>query len=361
MLTPSEAKQQSEVINSLRLPATVLVIAAHSVITTKGQALSFELSPDNIFLILEQLCLSFGPLSVALFSLITGYFFFYKLNSFTPKQYTLELKKRFSSLLIPYILWNIIALVLIAAKNYIGLYLGVELAYNDIEWSIISQITLKSIFWTPIDGPLWYIREIMLLSILSPLIYLLVKDKAIGLISIILITSYACFAVLPLGLSSHISCLFICGAYLGLHKMSILKLCTRLSYLSYPLGLLYPYMRIFAEGESWTSPFLLPSLILSVIMLFNIGRVLHTKYHHISRWFAEKSNAVFFMYAAHYILYINLVRGSLYSLLPWDDSTEKIVALLLTCIIVPIATYHSYKLLAYLSPRVTQWLCGGRG
>lgn len=361
MLTPSEAKQQSEVINSLRLPATVLVIASHCVITLSGKPLSLEFSSGNIFAMLEQLCLSFGPISVALFSLITGYFFFYKLSNFGPKQYGVELKKRLSSLLLPYILWNLIALSLILSKNYIGLHFGLDFAYNEMEWLYATRLSLWEILWECIDNPLWYIREIIILSIASPIIYLLIRHKAIGALLISLLSIYACFFSSLWLRSSHITIFFIWGAYFGFHKMNILELCTRLAYPSYLLGLFYPYIRIFAEGESWTKPFLLPSLALSVIMLFNIARVIHARWHHISRWLSEKNSAVFFMYAAHWVLYINLTRGVIYSVLPWNNYLEKIVALLLTCIIVPIATYHSYKLLAYLSPRVTQWLCGGRG
>lgn len=241
------------------------------------------------------------------------------------------------------------------------MHLNIGFAYNEAEWMNIINQNIWQLLWVSLDNPLWYIREIIILAIASPIIYLLIRDKKLGGLLTSLLSIWACFYYTPWLRSSHITLFFIWGAYFGLHKMNILKLCTRISYLSYPLGLLYPYMRIFAEGESWTKPLLLPGLALSVIMLFNIARIIHSKWQYISKWLSERNNAIFFMYAAHWILYINIIRGSLYSLLPWDNDIEKIVALSLTCTIVPMATYYSYKLLAYLFPTLTQWLCGGRG
>lgn len=93
MITKEESLRQSVVINSLRLPATILVIASHCVVSLSTKSIPLSLSSENLFLMLEYLCLSFGPVAVSLFSLITGYFFFFKLKSYNFSSYKTEVGK----------------------------------------------------------------------------------------------------------------------------------------------------------------------------------------------------------------------------------------------------------------------------
>lgn len=246
MLTKDEFLKQSAIINSLRFPATLLVIASHCVITTSPTSLPLEFSSDNIFLMLEQLCLSFGPPAVALFSLITGYFFFYKLQSFDSTTYFVELKKRFHSLLIPYLLWNLIAIAALFSKNEIALRLGVDWGFNAQEYHFIQVYSLWELIMSPANNPLWYIRDIIYLTLLSPLIYLIVKNRKVGLGLLVLALAASVLPMLRLG---HIPLFFTIGAYLGFHKESIITQARRLRYLSYILGIGYPIFRIFFQTE----------------------------------------------------------------------------------------------------------------
>lgn len=358
MLTKDEFLKQSAIINSLRFPATLLVIASHCVITTTPTSLPLEVSNDNIFRILEQLCLSFGPPAVALFSLITGYFFFYKLQNFDRSTYFVELKKRFHSLLIPYLLWNLIAIVALFAKNEIALRLGVDWGFNAQEYHFIQDHSIWKLIMLPVNNPLWYIREIIYLTLLSPLIYFIVKNRKVGLGLLILTLTASVLPKLNLG---SIAVFFTIGAYLGFHKENIITQARRLRCLSYILGIGYPILRIFFHAEPWASNVSMYLIFFEVLAWINLSIDLYECKPAISSRFASFTPALFFMYAMHWILIINLVRGTLYALIPWDNAIEQILALLATVTIVPIITYYSYCVCSHLFPRLTQLLSGGRG
>lgn len=358
MISKEEALRQSVVINSLRLPATLLVIASHCVITLKTTSLPYSLSADNIFLILEHLCLSFGPIAVSLFSMITGYFFFYKLQSYSFSIYKTEINKRVKTLLLPYLLWNIIAIILLYFKNYVGEKAGLDFAYSAKEVFVLGHYNLLELIVLPINGPLWYVRDIIGLVLLSPLIYILIYKRTLGKIAIIGLFGVSYFAALRLG---HIPLFFLLGAYLGFHKESVLLFAEKFKIPSYLFGWVYIYLRIFHGGDAWATNLHLYALFCTIVALVNLGNTLYKRNKALSDYWASFTPAVFFMYAVHAVLVINLVRGTLYAILPWNDAWEKIVTLLVTATVVPIICYYMYKVLSKLFPRISLLLSGGRG
>lgn len=362
MLSPETFKKQSQIINSLRFPAVLLVIASHCVITTRNQALPFSLEAENIFLSLEQLWLSFGPTAVALFALITGYFYFYKVTSYSLNDYLTAQRKRVKTLLLPYILWNLLAIALLWGKNTVGQALGLGFAYNETEMLTVSSYNIFQLIILPIDGPLWYLREIIILSLASPLVYWLVRHKYIGGVVLTALFAYPFLSKIPYYAvwGTHIPLFFILGSYLGYHKRSLL-VGGRVKYLSYALGLIYPAYRIWFVDVWFLSQYANILLLFWVVAAINIGIDLYNKKPELSRRLAGFTPAVFFMYAAHAILIINLIRGTVYSILPWDDAWEKIIALIVTSILAPIVTYVAYRVLSKYFPRISESLSGGRG
>lgn len=363
MLSPETFKKQSQIINSLRFPAVLLVIASHCVITTRNQALPFSLEAENVFLSLEQLWLSFGPTAVGLFALITGYFYFYKVTNYSLNDYLTAQRKRIKSLFLPYVLWNLLAFAFLWGKNTVGDALGLGFAVNEAEKSLVSNIGILQIMLLPIDHPLWYIREIIILSLVSPIVYWLVKNKYVGAIILAILFGVPQLANLPYYeylRSTHITFFFILGSYLGYHKRSLL-VGGRVKYLSYALGLIYPAYRIWFVDVWFLSQYANILLLFWVVAAINIGIDLYNKKPELSRRLAGLTPAVFFMYAAHAILIINLIRGTVYSVLPWDDAWEKIIALIVTSILAPIVTYVAYRVLSKYFPRISEFLSGGRG
>lgn len=83
------------------------------------------------------------------------------------------MKKRVRSLLIPYLIWNAL---------FYFIY-GVVLArFHLIEMDQVSFLGLLRTFWNVKTMPhLWYVEWIFLLALVSPIIYLALKNRYVGI------------------------------------------------------------------------------------------------------------------------------------------------------------------------------------
>ena len=134
----------SKVIDTMRLPLIFMVVIAHLVPFTLPEV-SFDLSGNNIYkLISELFSHHVAKLSVRCYFLVSGYYFFTHysgdLKSFLKRQY----KSRFKTLVIPYLIWNIITVIAILSKNKIFVFMGLQ--YDEIYPGIMSS-NLYKILW----------------------------------------------------------------------------------------------------------------------------------------------------------------------------------------------------------------------
>ena len=161
---------------------------------------------------LEQL-LILTKVAVPLFFVISAVLFYrnYDLSMTLSKW-----KSRCFSLLIPYLIWNSIWLSLALLGNYtpLGSVLGGVKAVFSLE------TLLKGIFLYGYFQPFWFIYELILLTALCPLIYLLLKNKWVGLAGI-----SAYFLAIALGFkvttprfpNSDAVLFYLMGAWIGMH------------------------------------------------------------------------------------------------------------------------------------------------
>lgn len=99
---------QSKVLDWLRFPMIVLVVYIHywgESIPESSVIGSTIYNSIRIFM-----CHVISRAAVPTFFLISGYYFFYKIKDFTFDTYKDKLKKRIKTILIPYLLWNSIAI-----------------------------------------------------------------------------------------------------------------------------------------------------------------------------------------------------------------------------------------------------------
>lgn len=173
---------QSETISWLRFPLTVGVVFIHDDITI-GQnngvinPFWFECIVRLFSDVLPRVC-------VPLFFIISGYLFFYGVKNLR-SSYLSKIKRRFRTLFIPYVVWNILALLslLVMSSSFFSNYS----ATREFQFSIKSFL---SVFWnfegtsSPLNFPLWFIRDLMLLILFSPIIKLFIKYLRWGIVAI---------------------------------------------------------------------------------------------------------------------------------------------------------------------------------
>ena len=128
---------------------------------------------------LEMLELNISWLSIAMYFFIAGYGF---MLGFRMDKVVDKWKRRIYSLLIPWLLWNTIMWLfgivverIPALASRLNSGFGYELSLRS--WIVDGLLR-------PADGPLWFISNLIVIILLSPAIYLLVKNRYVGLAAI---------------------------------------------------------------------------------------------------------------------------------------------------------------------------------
>ena len=168
---PTYQQRTSAAITWLRFPLIFLVILLHaySVVQLPGSHAAY-------FKTVYPFALWLGETGVPGFLFISGYLFF-----LSHKTYGEKLKGRFHSLLVPYLLWNGLLLL-----GYLAAYAaGHPQDINGRSMVDYGWADYVRLFWdrgsfdngnfVPLLCPYWYIRNLLLLSLLSPIIYILVQ------------------------------------------------------------------------------------------------------------------------------------------------------------------------------------------
>jgi len=114
---------------------------------------------DVIFNYLNDLLTSLGSLAVSFFFLSSAYLL-YRKYSFL--HFSEKLKRRFLTLFVPLLLWNILCLIY-------------RLRFED---GFLE--TLKNIVLSNYDGSLWFVVQILVLFLLSPLFLWMFRNKWVG-------------------------------------------------------------------------------------------------------------------------------------------------------------------------------------
>lgn len=209
-------KAFEQVIAAIRFPLLLGVVLIHT-------SVRCDPAETPVYSSLHKL---FSELLVApcvpSFFFISGFLFFYNVDSFDAKVYWAKLNRRFGTLLIPYLFWNLLV---------IGYYLFGHLCfpaiispdnYNIAQYSFSEILGL---FWDypggfPICYQFWYLRDLIVLCLLTPIIYLLIRYLSKYVIFLLLI--------LFVGLEKHGmlgSCLlFMMGSYFSIWKIDVLAL-----------------------------------------------------------------------------------------------------------------------------------------
>lgn len=183
----------SKTITFIKFPLAVLVVILHCDLSTKqyeliGISQSEIMNPlyANISWFLSRY-VAFA--AVPCFFVISGFLLFYNVNNYSKEVYFRKLKKRFKTLLIPYLSWNLIYLFLYWLIGQDKMVLSEVPNLFTKETTFIDFIL--TVFVRPIDGPLWFIRNLIAMVVLSPVLYFIIKKTSFILpFSLLVLTQF---------------------------------------------------------------------------------------------------------------------------------------------------------------------------
>lgn len=309
---------QYDVISALRLPLIVLVTYAHSY---GGVAEGYSLigsgwdSYEVLKIVVSQ---TLVKVAMPTFFVMSGYLFFANVEKFNKEIYQQKLWRRIKTLLIPYIIWNL----LMAAK--------------------LKMFSL-SIFWTPANMPLWFLRDLMIVSLLTPIIYIGVKKLGYWLFVLLLpIYLTGIWAIQP-GLNPYAICFFTLGAFLSIREMNLIDTCLKLEKSAYTLTIVLALVMILSYPSVAYSLLLLCFRVVSVMAVFCLAyRIFSRTDKRIPKTVCDAS---YFIFLAHYVFFISLIDDTFFSL--FGMSTPSLCIHYLLCpllkVAIFVATYYLYR------------------
>lgn len=174
----------SKTITIVRFPLIVAIVLIHTYISDQPNVGGVIMVPSGSLPIFDTweyiLRQCIAELAVPTFFLISGFLFFYKTETFTTGTYKYKLRKRFRSLLLPYLIWNLIYM------GYVFIVQCFAPSLTSPDRKMIADYSLIDFvdsFWHydgvsyggPIYGPLWFIRDLIVIDVLSPLLFFLIK------------------------------------------------------------------------------------------------------------------------------------------------------------------------------------------
>ena len=167
--------RQSELIKTMRFPLIVLVLYEHSV-RDYSAPMVLSLDSANVFHFLtEMFSHFFCAIAVCWFFFFSGFLYFHNLkeNEFGHNWAIQKLNRRVHSVLIPYIFWNMLNVVIVLLVTWLFNTIGITI--NSDQMVGVKEGPLFWFITGPIDFPLWYLRDLIIMSLLAPAFYYPVK------------------------------------------------------------------------------------------------------------------------------------------------------------------------------------------
>lgn len=376
---------QSRAIDLLRFPMAVFVVFIHmSPPTIPPLDADFPLlSEQGIYNLLAVIVSHvISQVAVPVFFLISGFLFFRNFNEWSWQKYGKKMKSRFRSMLLPYILWNLAVILLFIAfyalhfilKDHSGLLLKEYL--SSLNWHIFYDCHSwgqERTDWfgnhllstSSIIVPLWFLRDLIVVSVFSPAIFLAVKRFGLSIIAILFLCYVSrVWTIIP-GLSITAFFYFSLGAYFSIRHINLIDwTCKRKNVILSLTLILLPFCILFDGMFTPTGRNIMPFFVCSgVFATFIIISHLIRKYG----WQPNRLlvSACFFIYALHFFVFplfgapIKFVRQTLVNYC-FDLPFGNLISYMLSPLITIAFCIAVYMLMKRCTPAIARLLSGNR-
>lgn len=340
-------EQISKNIKILNFIMTLFLVCYHIRLGSVGSAIA-SFSDFNSILNTEvnYLVRQMGSFVMSYFFAVSGFLLFYNLSH---KNYYDKIKRRFFSLMIPYISWQVISVLLI--------FLCSGRVYT------ISDFFIRTFGMArfPLNGPLWYIYAIFIMALFSPILLLIFKNKNIGciiMLCIIIVTQKAVYEHFPLvsdafnyGFISNIVDYlpsYLMGAFCG-KFINDIKLMGIARYMLLVSFVCFLTVRV---GYSFGN-FIIRLMPLALLFLFPFTEKLKDKkIYHLS----------FLIYAMHQPFLKYFANDILYLLRKIDMPTSlfNIIGRGTILLLLILMAFVIYTVMKKYTPKILNVLTGGR-
>lgn len=291
---------------------------------------------------------------VPCFFFLSGSLFFYGLRKFSPSIYVRKIKSRFHTLLVPYLFWCAFCALLLFIKvrclNFPGLGIFLENGKVDAYNFIMGFWSIKAAGGYPYAFAFWFIRNLMVFCLLSPLVYLLAKSKAL--------TAIFTIACVITGNTFYGFLWFVLGAsYVWQYYVTPPEISTNRIIAASALYWCICFVQDFEN--------MIPFFVFIMILKVTAGLYLTLSFaklltrHFPSHIVHNITASTFMIYASHQC-YCTIVRNVWWKCVGVKSEVAPIMAYLLTFITLATAGYLIYIILRHLNPKILYIITGRR-
>ena len=336
-----------------------------------------------VFSVIGTFINKFAFIAVPLFFTISGYLFFQKLDTWSWSVWKQKILSRVRTLLIPFLIFNAIcavSLLCISLKSgggwsLAGAYEG-RIPFIGWLWNGVSYcqgwknwLCMDMQLYYPLDVPLWFVRDLMVMLALSPAIYWLIRRGGVVFLGVVGIAY--CLGVLCCvpGFSTNALFFFSLGAFAAIRVIDPVEWSRRNIKWILTVFICFWIVASMIVAPGVAQPFENMLFIIGIPVCFWVGSgVVKCRAAKSSMPMCDYSfttGACFFVYCVH------MVNFGSWNLLSWanqvvaqifnlDHPVVAAIAYLAEIALIMAVGILTYWLLKKLLPRLSGIITGGR-
>ena len=324
---------QNDIFRQLRFP--VLVTFAHSYGKVE-EGFSLLASDWNTYEFLKLLVSqTLVKVAVPVFFIMSGYLFFANVDKWDVVTYKKKLLRRIKTLLIPYLIWNLLMAVKLKTFSISMFWAYWDPAGKQIDWFGHEQLMTA-----PANMPLWFLRDLMVVSLFTPIIYILVRKLGYWLMVVLtMLYLSGVYAFIP-GLSAYAVFFFTLGAFLSIRKMDLVENLKRFECPAYGLSVIIGVAMMITYSTPVFSSLMLCFRLTGAFAVFCLAsRILSATNKRLP---LVVCNSAYFIYLAHYVFFFYYIDTAFFALFG-----TSVLALSLHYLLVPLVKIF-LMIIAYL-------------
>ena len=354
-------RKTSERLSILRFPLIVGVVFIHAYspeVTLGSGVFGVTASGPVSNFIRDFISQGVARIAVPLFFLLSGYFFFLD-NIWTFDRNRKKIITRARTLLVPFLFWNILTLSFFFISQKVpALHFYFPERNVPIESFSVFQFcdAIFGIYNPPVSYQFWFIRDLIMLVILTPALYFFLDGiPTISLCGILLMWITDC---VPYSMPSPTAITFFyCGAYLAKQNINPFFLDNYSKWLL----MLYPIIQVIdacSKGWKYNDYLHNGTIILGMTAVLAVSRIL-VENEKMKKKLLLLSGCSFFVFAIHEPLLMICRRAVYHALEPHSDTLIIVLYFLIPFLVIRFAM-AIHAVVHEKFPKLLSFSTGGR-
>ena len=324
-----------------------------------------------------------ASIAVPIFYLISGFLFFVNFQEWSWDGYKKKMKNRVKSLFVPYLLWNVFPFLLIVSAMLVRVAIkgdpigDVQALITEKSWHILydcNEWGTTCVNWLgdnlkmtgPNDLPLWFLRDLIVVTILTPIIYLAVKKLGKFTIGILFFAYISRIWTLLPGFHITAFFYFYTGAYFALNKIDIIYFSQKYKNFFIPVCLiLLVITTIFDGSNTVVGQNVYPLFVCTGVFTAFFVASTCIAYYNI-RPNKLLVSSCFFIYAIHFAVFpiigspLFFTRKMLHKVIPGNTGFEEVFCYLVSPIVTACLCVFILMVAKRLFPKLTLYFSGNK-